>query len=125
MGTRTFTFGLALAMVIVAAGCVREATRQEVLDIARQAQMNTVATTVYYTGSDADYDYFYLEIPLGRNDACKVPRAENTVTNRMRVTAKRETWTLLAPFAMTPSTNALAFQDGTNTVTVAPELNVR
>ncbi|MDD5678791.1 MAG: hypothetical protein PHW60_12515 [Kiritimatiellae bacterium] len=125
MKTTLQKIGLAVAVVIAVAGCVRETTRQELADISRQAQMNTIATTIFYTGSDTDYDYFYLDIPLGRNDACKVPKSENSVTNRMDVTRKRDSWRVFAPFPMIPLTNAITIQDGTNTLIVVPGLKMQ
>lgn len=125
MKTRIVILGIAVSIAIGTTGCVRETTKQELVDISRQAQMNTIATTVFYTGSDADYDYFYLDIPLGRNDACKVPRAENSVTNRMDVTRKRKSWRVFAPFPMISLTNTIILQDGTNTVIVVPGLNIQ
>jgi len=95
------------------------------MDISQRAQMNTIATTVFYTGSDAAYDYFYLDIPLGRNDACKVPRSENSVTNRMAVTRKRASWMVFAPFSMTSLTNVITIQEGTNVLIVVPGLKIQ
>jgi hypothetical protein len=114
---------LAAAVIVGTVGCVRESTRKELVDISLQAQLNTIATTIYYTGSDADYDYFYLNIPLGRNDACKVPRSENSVTNRMAVTRKHDSWRVFAPFAVISLTNAITIQDGTNTLIIVPGMN--
>lgn len=117
--------GLVASIVIVAAGCVRDTTKQELVDISLKAQMNTIATTIFYTGSDADYDYFYLDIPLGQNDACKVPRSENSVTNRMPPTRERAAWTVFSAVPIFPMTNAVMIQDGTNTLIVVPGLNIQ
>ena len=125
MKTKIATVCIAVSIAIGTTGCVRETTKQELVDISWQAQMNTIATTIFYTGSDVDYDYFYLDIPLGRNDACKVPRSENSVKNRMAVTRKRDSWRVFAPSSMISLTNAIAIQDGTNTLIIVPGLKIQ
>lgn len=107
--------GLAASIALGTAGCVRVTTKQELVDVSWQAQMNTIATTIFYTGSDAAYDYFYLDKPLGRNGTCKVPRSEGAVTNRMALTRQRDSWMPFAPSLVTPLTNAIAIPDGTTT----------
>ncbi len=125
MKTKIATVCIAVSIAIGTTGCVRETTKQELMGISQQAQINTIATTIFYTGSDADYDYFYLDIPLGRNDACRVPRSENSVTNRMAVTRQRHSWRIFAPFPMISLTNAITIQDGTNTLIVVPGLKIQ
>ncbi len=94
-----------------------------------KAQMNTIATAIFYTGSDNSYDYFYLDVPLGRNDACKVPRSQTLVTNRMAITRDRQKWRyywalppVSTPFSLT---NTMALWNGTNRMVILPGTNTK
>ena len=78
-------------------GCVRETTQQELTDLVAQYQMNTVATTVYYAGSDDTYDYFYLDVPLGKNEALKVLRENTNLSRRFPATQEKEKWEIYNP----------------------------
>lgn len=129
MNRTLITSAFVIALVITSGGCIRETTNQELVDLSLKAQMNTIATTLFYTGSDDTYDYFYLDIPFGRNDACKVPRSETTVTNKMPVTRDRRQWRIfsaLPPISAPLSlTNTMALWNGTNTLIILPGTNIK
>ena len=78
-------------------GCVRETTPQEFADLIFRGQMNTVATTVYYSGSDDNYDYFYLDVPLGKDDAVKILRGKADLSRRFPATRDKDQWKQYRP----------------------------
>ena len=89
---------VALITALLLCGCVRETTTQELDDLVTRYQMNTVATAVYYAGSDDDFDYFYLDVPLGKNEAVKVQRGKPDLSRRFPATRDKEKWELYHPF---------------------------
>ena len=68
--------------------------------------MNTVATAVYYAGSDDTYDYFYLDVPLGKNEAVKVPRGQTDISRRFPATREKYQWELYHPLISQIPANA-------------------
>ena len=102
-------------------GCVREATNEELMRLAIQARMNTIATTVFYTGSDATYDYFYLDKPLERDDACKVKRGAAHVIDRIPVTRDRNRWRIYPSQQMVIFTNGTIISEGPSALLLGPQ----
>ena len=86
-----------LIALAVAVGCVREASHQELTELIARYEMNTVVTTVYYSGSDETFDYFYLDVPLGRNKSIKVRSDDVMMKRRFPMTRDREQWALYRP----------------------------
>lgn len=78
-----------------------------------QYDMNTIPTVVQYIGSDDSYDYFYIDVPLGRNRACKVRKTETLVDKRRPVTRDRSQWSLYH-FIQGSLTNPVMIREGTN-----------
>lgn len=100
---------LLMGSIALLAGCVREATHQELTDLSLQYQANTLPTVVYYTGSDDAFDYFYLNVPFGQNDACKVPFLETGITNRIPRNSPRAQWRIYQSSPVRPVTNKVEF----------------
>lgn len=107
--------------MILLTGCVREATNEELMRLAVQARMNTIATTVLYTGSDDTYDYFYLDKPLERDDACKVQRGRTHVVDRIPATRDRSKWRIYPSQQMVIFTNGTIISEGPSALLLGPQ----
>jgi hypothetical protein len=102
-------------------GCIREASNDELMRLAIQARMNTIATTVFYTGSDDTYDYFYLDKPMERDDACKVLRETTHVMDRIPVTRNKDKWRVYPSQQMVIFTNGTIISEGPSAVLLGPQ----
>ena len=115
-----------LCIATCASACVHRSTRVALEDVARLAQMNTIATTIFYIGSDSDYDYFYLDKPFGLNERRKVPLSEMTITNRMNRTHNPSEW---KPFTRTSykndPTNQIVLHNGTNILIIMKQEEIQ
>lgn len=78
-------------------GCIPEKPHSEVMGFVLEYKLNTIPTVVFYTGSDEDYDYFYIDVPLRPNHACKVKRTETLLEHRTPVTKDKSTWSIYNP----------------------------
>jgi hypothetical protein len=106
-----------MVCVILVTGCVRETTRKELTDLAIRYQMNTIPTVVYYIGSDKTDDYFYLDVPLARNETVKVNQSEGMVTSRFPLTRTREEWEIYRPYPFGSTTNGITnIPEGANII---------
>ena len=101
-------------------GCIRETTPQELINLVAKYQMNTLAATAYYTGSDETYDYFYIDVPLGKNEAVKVLRPETSLTNRFPATREKDKWEIYNPFSFLSLPSGPPYTPGNAKIIVVP-----
>ena len=100
---------LLLIASLMFTGCVREVRQQELADLVARYEMNTVVTSVFYTGSDETHDYFHLDNPIGRNRAVKVRRDDIMLDRRFPLTRDKAVWVLYRPkIATIPDEGPLA-----------------
>lgn len=84
--------GLGLLMAVVC-GCVRTLTKEGLDEKGMDNITASAPDQTFYTGSDADYDYFVI-----RNESSdalhhyRVRRSEKAVTNRFNCTTNENEW---------------------------------
>lgn len=116
---------LALMCAVSLCGCnVPVATHQELLDVVAQYQVNTITAIVYYTGSDQDYDYFYIDIPFEKDRVCKVKRTETDMQSRRPISKDRQRWTVYNPPISRIPPSGVWITAGSNTVIYMTNTNI-
>ncbi len=105
-----------IATSLCLSGCVPEEQHAELMKCVAQYNMNTIPTVVHYTGSDETHDYFYIDVPFGRNRACKVKKPDTLVVKRSPGPRGKSRGRLYNPILGAGITNLVMLKEGTNIV---------
>lgn len=107
---------LIIGLSLCLSGCVPEESHSELMKLVAQYDMNTIPTVVHYIGSDDTHDYFYIDVPFGRNRTCKVNRVDTMVQKRYSITRDKSRWNIYHPVQAVGLTNMVMIKFGTNIV---------
>jgi uncharacterized protein YceK len=86
-----------LLLAVLTSGCVKETTHEKMTERVKLSSMNTFMIGVQYVGSDNTHDYFYLDIPFGKNEICKIIQKETLVKERFELTKDSTKWVTYDP----------------------------